>query len=102
MGEETSRFLCSASHVEHVRAFYNGKKSERHKTRVTGRKEKRGRQAGKKKKSTLISDASTAVYFKSELESPIRGGKKSLLSTTSPTQMDFSLTRWKGECQSHG
>lgn len=57
-----------------MKAFYNGKKCERHKTRVTGRKEGRGRQAGKKKKnSTLISDTSTAVYFKSELERPIQG-----------------------------
>lgn len=51
--EKKARFLCSASRVKSMKAFYNGKKCERHKTRVTGRKEGRGRQAGKKKKINL-------------------------------------------------
>lgn len=47
-GRRKARFVCPTGHVESRKALYNGKKSERSKIRVTGRKE--GRKAGWQKK----------------------------------------------------
>lgn len=94
-----ARLVCSTSHMESMKAFYNGEKNERSKIRVRWKKEER--KAGWQKSLNLLFLTSALLCIsKLSWKNQCRK-RKSLLNATSMPRLILIYYEWESKGQSH-